>query len=60
MQNNVSVQDLFEALQERLKLTWIAGKSGAGDKLRRSEGQMKGVLPKLAQEYVRRIRQALR
>ncbi|MCB1774455.1 MAG: HPr(Ser) kinase/phosphatase, partial [Gammaproteobacteria bacterium] len=33
MQNNVSVQDLFEALQERLKLTWIAGKSGAGESL---------------------------
>jgi HPr kinase/phosphorylase len=33
MQNNVSVQDLFEALQERLKLTWIAGKSGARELL---------------------------
>jgi len=33
MQNNVNVQDLFEALQERLKLTWIAGKSGARDTL---------------------------
>ena len=33
MQNNVRVQDLFEALQERLKLTWIAGKSGAGESL---------------------------
>jgi HPr kinase/phosphorylase len=33
MQNNVRVQDLFDALQERLRLTWISGRAGAGERL---------------------------
>lgn len=33
MSNSVRVQDLFDALAERLKLTWIAGKQGAAQPL---------------------------
>lgn len=33
MPHNIRVRDLYEALHERLNLTWIAGRSGAGNAL---------------------------
>jgi len=49
-----ATREMAELARELLSVSreFGSGKSGNGDKLRRSEGQMKGVLPKLAQEYV--------
>ncbi|MGE4422672.1 MAG: methyl-accepting chemotaxis protein [Pseudodesulfovibrio sp.] len=51
-----ATREMAELARELLNVSreFGSGKSVAGDKLRRSEGQMKGVLPKLAQEYVRK------
>jgi len=52
-----ATREMAELARELLGVSreFGSGKSAAGDKLRRSEGQMKGVLPKLAQEYVQKI-----
>jgi methyl-accepting chemotaxis protein len=51
-----ATREMAELARELLSVSreFGSGKVGAVDKLRRSEGQMKGVLPKLAQEYVRK------
>ncbi|WP_338666655.1 methyl-accepting chemotaxis protein [Pseudodesulfovibrio methanolicus] len=51
-----ATREMAELARELLSVSreFGSGKSPSGDKLRRSEGQMKGVLPKLAQEYVRK------
>ncbi|WP_242653097.1 methyl-accepting chemotaxis protein [Pseudodesulfovibrio hydrargyri] len=51
-----ATREMAELARELLGVSrdFGSGKVGTVDKLRRSEGQMKGVLPKLAQEYVRK------
>ena len=51
-----ATREMAELARELLSVSreFGSGKSGGGAKLRRSEGQMKGVLPKLAQEYVQK------
>jgi methyl-accepting chemotaxis protein len=51
-----ATREMAELARELLNVSreFGSGESGSGDKLRRSPGQMKGVLPKLAQEYVRK------
>jgi methyl-accepting chemotaxis protein len=51
-----ATREMAELARELLSVSreFGSGKSESGDKLRRSEGQMKGVLPKLAQEYVQK------
>ncbi|WP_319584590.1 methyl-accepting chemotaxis protein [uncultured Pseudodesulfovibrio sp.] len=51
-----ATRDMAELAREMLSVSreFGSGKSDAGIKLRESEGKMKGVLPKLAQEYVKK------
>ncbi|WP_238528275.1 methyl-accepting chemotaxis protein [Pseudodesulfovibrio mercurii] len=51
-----ATRDMAELARELLGVSREFGsdETGAGGRLRRSEGEMKGVLPKLAQEYVRK------
>ena len=51
-----ATREMAELARELLSVSreFGSGKSGGVAKLRRSEGQMKGVLPKLAQEYVQK------
>jgi methyl-accepting chemotaxis protein len=51
-----ATRDMAELARELLSVSreFGSGKTATDAKLRRSEGQMKGVLPKLAQEYVQK------
>ncbi|MGE4194740.1 MAG: methyl-accepting chemotaxis protein [Pseudodesulfovibrio sp.] len=51
-----ATRDMAELARDLLNVSkeFGTGRQGSEDRLRRSDGQMKGVLPKLAQEYVKK------